>query len=356
MGTLRFYRDEPLFGLDIGHASLKAMQIQISKNKRPRVIGYGISGFAPDAIQNGVIVKPQVIAKAVHQLFEGGLVGSISGRRVACSLPTAHTFSRQMKIPPMDHGRIIEAVRLEAEQYIPIPINSLYTDYEVTRQDEKEMELLLMAASKKIVDSYLGLFQSLELEPVAFEPSINAASRLLQIAGDVGSEPSILLDIGSAATDIAIFDKALLVASTVNTGGDSITNQIAVNLHLAFEHAAELKNQYGIAYSDKQQRIIDAIKPQLEILVREIQKTIRYYGERAVDPNRKIAQIITVGGGAVMPGFNHYLSKELRLPTHNFEPWEKIDFGTLEQPNSTDRSMYITAAGEAMLDPSEVST
>ncbi|MGH7156550.1 MAG: type IV pilus assembly protein PilM [Candidatus Saccharimonadales bacterium] len=354
MGNLNFYRDEPLFGLDIGHSSLKAVQIEKVAGKPPAVLGYGISQFAPEAIQNGEIVKPQVIADAVHQLFEKNLVGHISSRRVACSLPTSHTFSRPMKVPAMEHGQILEAIQLEAEQYIPVSITNLYLDYEILHQDDKGMEVLLVAASKKIIDSYLKTIQSLNLEPLVFEPSIMAASRLLRSVGEAGSEPSIVVDIGSVTTDIAIYDKTLLVASTINEGGDSMTSLISNGLHMAQGQAEELKNQHGIGFSDKQQRIIDAVRPQLETLVHEIQKSIRYYSERTANSGKKITQIVTVGGGALMPGLSHYLSLELRLPTQNLEPWKAISFGNLAMPPEADRSMYLTAIGETMVDPAEV--
>jgi type IV pilus assembly protein PilM len=354
MGTIKFYKDEPIFGLDIGHASLKAMQIDRDTGSIPTIIGYGTSSYVPGTIQNGVIVNQEVIAAAMHQLFEKNLVGNINSRRVACSLPTAHTFSRPMKIPPMDHNEIKEAVRLEAEQYIPIPINSLYLDYEISRQDEQGIELLLVATSKLIVDSYMQLLESLDLEPVAFEPSINAVSRLLQIQGDFTAEPAILIDIGSVTTDIAIFDKNLLVSSTVNSGGDTLTDLVAKSFRMSEEQASKLKNEVGIAFSDKQQRIIDAIKPVLESLVHEVQKSIRYYSERTTNSGKKISRIITVGGGAVMPGLDHYLSKELRLPISSLEPWQKISWGDLTAPSQIDRSTYITAAGQAILNPSEV--
>jgi type IV pilus assembly protein PilM len=351
---IRFYRDEPLFGLDIGHSTIKAMQIDKTTGGQLRVTGYGNSTFDPEAIQNGIITRPEVVANAVHQLFEKSLVGTIDSRRVACTLPTAYTFSRPMKVPIMSHDQIIEAVRLEAQQYIPIPLDSLYIDYEVSNQDAQGMELLLVATSKKIVDSYLSLLQSLDLEPIAFEPSINASSRLLKAMGDNGAEPSILVDIGSIATDIAIFDKTLLVSSTVNGGGDTFTNLISQALHTSFEQAAQVKNQYGIAYSDKQQRIIDAIKPELDALVREIQKSQRYYSERADKSGKKISRVISVGGGAEMPGFNQYISKELRLPAGSLEPWSHISFGSLAKPEPSDLSMYITVAGEAIVSPQEV--
>lgn len=349
-----FYKDKPLFGLDIGHSSVKAMQIDRQPNKPPKVLGYGVSSFDPAAISNGEIVKPNTIAAAVHALFEDKLSGTINSRRVACALPTSRTFSRPMKIPPMEHGDIVEAIQLEAGQYIPVALDSLYLDYEVTSQNEKEMEVLLVATPKKIVDSYISLLKSLKLEPIVFEPSINAASRLLKMAGNTATEPSILVDIGSVTTDIAVFDGTLLVSSTVSSGGDSITGLIARNLHMSDAQAAALKDQFGIAFSEKQQRIVDAIKPQLDNLIREVQKSIRYHSERAAKSGKHIAKVITLGGGSMMPGLNHYLSIELRLPCENFDPWKMLSFGSLSPPAETDHSIYITAAGEAILEPLEV--
>jgi type IV pilus assembly protein PilM len=354
MGNLKFYHDEPLFGLDIGHSSLKAMQIEMQPGKTPRVLGYGIGLFEATSVQNGVIIKPEAIANAVHELFEQKMVGKITGQRVACALPTTHTFSRPMTIPAINKREIEEAINLEAEQYIPIPVNSLYLDYEVLGQDEENTEVLVVAASKNIVDSYLKVLEMLNLQPVVFEPSINAASRLLKMNGDLKSEPTIIIDFGSVTTDIAVFDKTLLVASTINSGSDNITQLISKSMRLTLKQADELKDQYGIAFSDRQQRIVDAVKPQLESMIKEIQKSIRFYAERAAKSGGKITQVVTVGGGAVMPGLSQYLATELRLSVHNLEPWQGFEFGHLPLPPDIDKAIYITAAGEAVLNPREV--
>jgi type IV pilus assembly protein PilM len=353
MGTVKFYKDEPLFGLDIGHASLKVIQMETT-GQTCNVIGYGISNFDSGAIQNGVITNPQAIAKAMHELFEKNLVGKITSQRVACSLPTAHTFSRPMAIPATIRKEIIEAINLEAEQYIPIPLNSLYLDYEIISQDQQNTEVLVVAASKNIVDSYFKVLEMLNLQPVAFEPSINAASRLLQAQGILKSEPTIIIDIGSITTDIAVFDKTLLVSSTVNNGSDTITQLISQGLHLAPKQANDAKNQSGIAFSDRQQRIINAMKPMLDNLVHEIQKSVRYYAERATKSGGKITQLVIVGGGSVMPGLNQYLAKAVRLNAQPIEPWQNINFGNLPMPPDVERAVYITAAGEAILQPQEV--
>jgi type IV pilus assembly protein PilM len=354
MGTVKFYKDEPLFGLDIGHASLKAMQIEVAGGIPFTVAGYGLSSFDPAAIQNGVITNPEAIAKAMHEIFEHKMVGKITSQRVACSLPTAHTFSRPMTIPSISRREIVEAINLEAEQYIPIPLTNLYLDYEIISQDQQNTEVLVVAASKNIVDSYFKVLEMLNLQPVAFEPSINAASRLLQIQGALKNEPTIIMDIGSVTTDIAVFDKTLLVASTVNTGSDNMTQLIAQGLHLTPKQANDLKNEFGIAFSDRQQRIIDAIKPVLDNLVHELQKSVRYYAERAAKSGSKITQLVTVGGGSVMPGLSQYLAKETRLSPQPLEPWKSINFDNLPMPEGVEKAVYITAAGEAVLRPQEV--
>jgi Tfp pilus assembly PilM family ATPase len=167
-------------------------------------------------------------------------------------------------------------------------------------------------------------------------------------------EPAIIVDIGSVTTDIAVFDKNLLVASAVPGGGDAITELIRTGLRLSPQKATELKKEYGMSYSERQQRIIDAIKPSLENLVREIQKSVRYYSERAAKTDSQISQLITLGGGSGMPGLSQYLSKQLRLETQALDPWQSVDFGQLAVPKPNELTIYITALGSAILDPAEV--
>lgn len=63
------YKDKPLFGLDIGTNSIKVMQIANIKKKQ-HVIGYGVLPYSHDAIKDGVIIKPDLIAKTIDELFK----------------------------------------------------------------------------------------------------------------------------------------------------------------------------------------------------------------------------------------------------------------------------------------------
>lgn len=346
-----FYHDKPIFGLDIGLSSIKAMQMDDS-GKKLKVKGYGAKRFDTTAATEGVITKPQVLATAIQELLTTGLVGKIDARRVCLTVPAARTFIRSMTIPAIAAKDLAEAVQLEVEQYIPAPINELYLDYNVIRRTEKETELLVVAAPQKVIDSYLALAKLLDLEVVAMEPTIVAASRLFAKLEHANAS-TILIDFGSISSDIIVYDETLITADTVMGGGDNFTGLIAKQLNIQPHEAYFIKTTYGLSKSLKQKDIMQALAPVLEQLVKEIKRIIRYYEERS-SSDKKITQIVTLGGGANMPGLNEYLTDTLRLPTRTFASWLKIDFQDLQPPTDAEQPMYTTVAGLAMLDAKEL--
>ncbi len=352
---LSFYREQPLFGLDIGHSSMKIMQLEKVKGKKPKVLGYGVSNYYPEsAISNGVIVNYEVLAHTMREMFSDRIIGTISTKRVACTVPTSHTFSRPMTLPPLGKEEIMDAVKLEAEQYIPIPLVDLYLDYDISRQDADSIDLLVVATPKNIVDSSIRFLESAGFEPVALEPTMNAAARLFSIADVSHDAASLLIDFGSVAIDIAVFDQTMFVNSTASGGSDTLTNLIAKQFNITPSEAYVLKSQYGIGPGTKMLPMMEAARPILDPLVREVRKIMRYYDERADQRHRKISQIITTGGGATMRGLNEYLTRQLGVPTRRLDPWPNIDFGNFQPPSDLASSMYVTVAGEAILSPREI--
>ena len=353
---LSFRRREPLFGMDIGHSSLKVMQLELgNKADAPSVVGYGSSHrYAVNSISEGVIVDYKALSEALHDLFEHRLAGTISSRKVACTIPLSHSFSRPLKLPVMNDDDLTQAVHLEAEQYIPVAPENLYIDYDVVRRDDKNIEILAVATPKKIIESYMKFLQSMGLEPVALEPTMNATARIFGMADPGHDRPTVLIDFGAEATDIAVYDNTLFVNNTVQGGSNTMINLIARKLGIDREQAFKVKNEEGLKLSSHLRGIGEAVKPTLDNLIREIHKIMRFYDDRVAIEGHKISQAVMTGGGANMPGLSDYLAKELGIPVRMLDPWSKINFGMLSPPDELERSMFITVAGEAILDISEV--
>ena len=258
--TPNFFRAKPLFGLDIGKGSLKAIQLSLEGTASPHLVGYGTASFDEAAVNEGVIVKPELIAEAAKTLFSKNLIGDITSRRAALTIPSYRTFARSMQLPALNSHELAEAVRLEAEQYIPLSLDQLYLDYSVLSQSKEGTEILAVAVPRNIVDSYMELAAIMGVEPVLVESTMNAIGRLF--ARDKQSDvPSVIIDFGSISADISIYDHGIVTTGTVDGGGQSFNNAIEKVLGVSSAEANIIKTKYGLGRSRRQSEIQSALEP-----------------------------------------------------------------------------------------------
>lgn len=353
VGTQLLYKDKPVFGFDIGRSSLKIMQVSQTP-KGAIVDGYGTINFDASAIKNGAIEDPEVVIKAAYELIEKQLVGKITTDSVAVSLPNAYSFNRILTLPKMDEKDLQTAINLEASQSIPVPIDELYYDYAVTRTlPDGAQEVQLAACPKRIVDSYMGVFDALGLHVALVESNITAVTRMV-IHAEAHDVTSLIVDFGSTACDLSIFDgTAIRVTSTVDCSGEVITKRIAEKLQVTDEQAHSIKTRYGLEVSKKQAAILEAIEPELSKLTNEVRKVIRYFGERN-DSKNQIGQIIVLGGGANLPGLSSYITDKARIPARLCAPWNHLSFGKLQPPHELETTLYTTAGGLSLVTPKDL--
>jgi type IV pilus assembly protein PilM len=347
-----FYSKKPLFGFDLGNGSIKIVQLDYS-GKKPSLQAYGTTAFDSKAIKEGAVINFDTISKAAHSLLSDHMVGNITTRRIAASLPVLHSFSKIVNLPLMDEKDIREAVRTEAGQYIPVPLNDLYLDYQLVEKNPDSQDFLVAAAPKKVVDSYMKLFDKLGLELVCLEPSILSVSRVVQHAQkyDVST---LVIDCGSITTDLIIYNKSSVrVTGTIKFGGEELTKSIMAKMNLSYEEAAKMKRTYGVDPGEKQPEMVSALAQNLQFLASEIKKISRYYEERDKSKNVKVDQIVVLGGGANLPGLATYMTSELRIPTKLAGIWQNIEINHIQKPDTSETTMYATAAGLAAINPED---
>lgn len=348
-----FYKDKPLFGFDLGFNTMKIMQIDSGRNSET-VVGYGVSKFDEQAVKDGVIVDYESLAKSAVELFKNNVIGNITTRRVAATIPAAKAYSRVFTLPAtLSRKKLDEAVRLEAGQYIPIPLEDLYLDYDIVNKNKDDMEVLVVGAPKAIVDSYMKFFSLIGLEVCVLETTISAASRIISMVENSNDIPTILIDLGSLSVDLTVFDKNLVVNGTIPGGGDDFSNKIAEKLGVDKSEANSIKTKYGLGVSKHQDKVREALKPQLDSLIKEIRRVVRYYEEKT-EGKATVGQIITMGGGANMPGLVDYLTDNLRIATRMCNFWSSLTTDGLQPPSEAEKSLYITVAGAAITKPEDI--
>jgi len=348
-----FYKDKKVFGFDIGRSSIKIMQVDRS-GKQAVVVGYGASTFSSKAIKKGVVVDPESIIKSAHKLINTGLVGTLNTSHAAVSLPNEHSFSRVITLPKMTSNDLAKAVSLEVDQSIPLPLDELYYDHSIARTlEDGSQEIQIVASPKIIADSYLGVFEALGLEAALIESNISAVTRIV-VHSEAHDVSTLIVDVGSTAADVSVYDGSTIRATgTIDCSSERITQNIAKVLGVSTEQANSIKTRYGLEVSKKQDKILEAVEPELNKLINEIRKVMRYFADKG---GTEIGQIIILGGGANLPGLSTYITNRTRIPTRLCAPWNNISFGKLQPPHELETTLYTTASGLSLVSPRELAS
>lgn len=348
-----FLKDTPIIGIDISTASIKVMSIDHNKWS---VSGYGSLDVDPAKLKDALeLHDPSYLTELVSLLLSEKTIGHLPSKRVALSLPTARSYCRTFTLPYAAENTMKEAVLLEAEQYIPIPPSSLYIDFAVVeRNRSKKLATVLMCAiPKTVVDNAVTALEAAGLEVVYVEPSISAVSRLLMATEDANL-PTIIVDIGPTSTDIAILEKgAIRVTGGIAIGSNAFTLDIAKKLNVTLENAHQLKVLNGLNTGPRQEKLQEALAPSLDKILAETRKVMRYYSER-INSDDKLEQLLVVGSGSSMPGIGEYFTNSLVIAARVASPWQRLEFGKIQEPPKQFRPRYLTVTGLATLDPRRI--
>lgn len=341
------YKQKPIFGFDLGTRTVKLVQLKPGI-RGYQVVGYGYANFPPESIVEGIIVDPEEIAKAVRPLLGQLSYGKITATRVAAALPVSKVFTRTLSLPHMEDADLAEAVRLEAEQYIPVPITDLYIDHEIIESTPEHIEVLMVASPRAIVDSYMKLFEIMKFEVAFLESSLESVIR--STTSDLRKDKTTLVaDFGSTSIDLTVFDQVIRLTDTIAVGGDDLSGSIMSTFGIPMDKANEIKYKFGLGKSDIQPQIMNSIDKQLQTIVSEMKRVIKYYNEKA-GKEREVETVLLSGGSAGLAGLTEYLTNELRMPVTVSNPWRELKLHRVKEISKRDIAIYTTAIGLARLE------
>lgn len=122
--------------------------------KRWLVLGYGSLDLDPVKVQASLDdPKNTYLAENIKTLLAKNVVGKLESDHVIVGLPTGKTFSRTFTLPSGQERHIASAVEIEVDQYIPIPLASLYLDFGVIERSKEELTVIMSAVPRTLVDT-----------------------------------------------------------------------------------------------------------------------------------------------------------------------------------------------------------
>jgi type IV pilus assembly protein PilM len=303
-----------VWGLDIGHSSIKAAKIARNGNT-VSVMGYAIEPITVSEEGD----RDEAVVKALQQLAQheefGGIpvVASLSGRQI---------FSRTINIPVLNPKKVDKMVELEARQQIPGNFDEVEWGYHLSpNPDGVSNDVALFAAKRELTDELVRKCKRAGLNLVGVSVSSLALYNFVRFDQEFPDDESvIILDVGAENTDLVLYQGETLWMRTLALSGNDVTKVFMKKFRVSFEEAETLKRQIGD--SRQAEKILKVLEGTLNELTSEVQRSLGFY--KSQNPNAKLENIVISGNTFRLPNLPEYIAERLRYTVNILEDLDKI--------------------------------
>ncbi len=335
------------WGFDIGAGGVKGVKLEKESGGGVKLLDYIVIPHKK------VLSTPGLDEADALKISLGALMSqyrdALRGSGIVVSAPGHSAFARFAKLPPVEPKQLPNLVKFEAAQQIPFPMEEVEWDYQVfSAPDSPDLEVGIFAITKERVSQRLNLYSDLGLYPDQLTLGPIAAYNAVAFDQQFTEKTpgTIILDIGTVASDLIIAEKGRLWVRTFPLGGHNFTEAINSTFNLeSYTKADKLKSDAET--SKFKQHIFSAIKPLLGDLAQDVQRSITYYQE--THPESNLQRIIGIGSSFRLLGLRKLLSAQTRLEVVRLERFARIG---LEGPAAADfeasTGNLVTAYGLAL--------
>ncbi len=362
------------FGLDISNLSLKIVKLK-KRGKFLRLASFEEAEISPGMIKKGEIQDEESLVKIIKETLSKVKGEKLRTKYVVVSLPEERSFSQVIQMPKMKEEELKSAVQFEAENYIPLPIDEVYLDFQVIRpvyNHLDHLDILITALPKKTVDSYVHCLKKAGLIPQVLEVESQAIARAL-VKNETSRVPLLLIDFGKSNTSFILFSGySIRFTCSLPISSHQLTQAISQALKVDLKQAEKLKMKYDLKKREKDaqsEKILQAMTPVLTDLIKQTKEYLSFYRTHSshehLSPPKKaearpqagrsdgkgVKKILLCGGGANLKGFTDFLSQELKIPVEIGSPWVNILAKSQKKAPqlSQEKSLsYTTALGLAL--------
>jgi len=316
-----FRKISHLVGLDIGSKVLKASEIVETKSGHT-LQHFGMMDIAYGAIEEGVIKNADEIAASIRKLFNEN---SFKTQNVAVSIGGLSVIVKKISVQTMTEDQLQKSINSEAEQYVPFDISEVNLDYQILGEAENnpnQMDVLLVAVKKEIINNYVNLIQMAGLNPCVIDIDAFALQNIYELNYALEDENIALIDIGASKTSLNIVKgNSFLFIRDVTLGCSMINRKIVSLVDCSYEEAEQLK--YGnqpdrISPDDTKEIILSVVDDWCD----EIRRALDFF--YSAYPDNKIKRIILSGGGSYIKEFRELLAIETLSEVEIINPFKNI--------------------------------
>ncbi len=313
-------------GLDIGSSFIKVLELQ-PKGNAWALVNFGMTKLPPEAIVDGALMNSNIIVEAIRELIRKN---HIRTRDVITSVSGHSVIIKKINLPVMSLEELEESIHWEAEQYIPFDINDVNIDVQILNkpEDGNQMEVVLVAAKKDMINDYVAIIQEAGMSPVVIDVDSFAIENMFEVNYEIGAEETVVLvNVGASIININVL-KGGMTAFTrdITLGGNQYTEEIQKQLGVSYEEAEALKIGGGIVRDSQAvvpEEVEGIIQSVNDNVATEIQRSLDFYA--ATSTEDRIRRIYLAGGSARVPGLTRTIQDKTGVDVEVINAFRKIE-------------------------------
>lgn len=346
-----FSRSRPtVIGIDVSSSACKVLELS-QQDGHLRVERYAVEPLPQNSVVEHAITEVEQVAQAVERAVKR------SGTRckyAAVAVAGAHVITKTIRMPAnLNDAELQTQIEMEADHYIPYPLDEVNMDYQVLGSAEdnpEEIEVLMAACRKEIVDDYVAVIQGPGLTPAVVDIETyameNAYALIAEHMPGGGMEKTVaVLDVGATTTNINVVHNNRSVYSRDHTfGGRQLTEEIQRRYGLSYEEAGLAKKQGGLP--DNYQT--DVLRPFMEAMCQEAMRALQFFYSSS--PFNSVDQVLLAGGCAQIPGVDEMVAARLGVPAMVANPFASMSLASRIKPQmlANDAPSLMISCGLAL--------
>lgn len=315
----------PLIGVDVSSSAVKMLELADSGNGMRRVERYAIAPLTRDAVQDGAIVKPEVVEAALRQAWSELKTRT---REVAMALPASAVITKKIMLPGAASEIEIETqVNAEANQVASFPIGDVSLDYQILGANPKnpsENDALMVLARRERVEERVAVAEAVGLKAMCMDvdafATLTAFEQMaFQLPDNGKGQVVAIVDIGANTMHVTVLrDTEPVYQREHAMGGATLTNEISRRFDMSLEDAEEAKRKGLLPDSYE----AEVLQPFLDAIAQEVSRAIQLFF--SATSFQRVDHILLAGGCAAIPGLDDVVFGKTQTSTMIANPFAKM--------------------------------
>ena len=322
-GRIGKRKTTPVLGLDVSSTTVKLLELSFTGD-RYRVESYAVSSLPQDAVIEKNVNDVDGVANAIRSVVAQSRTKL---KTVAAAVAGSSVITKLIDMPQgLSEDEMETQLTLEADQYIPYPLEEVSIDFEVqgpSPERDNMVEVLLAACRRETIDTRVEAIESAQLIPRIMDVEAYAMERafsLIRHQLDLEEESTVaVVDIGATMTTLSVLNNGQTIYTREQLfGGKQLTDEIMRRYGLPLEEAGLAKKQGGLP-DDYEPEVLEPFK---DAVVQQVARSLQFFFSSS--QYNDVDYIILAGGVSSMEGLAELVQEKLGTPATVANPFANM--------------------------------